>query len=209
LAQLPSTEGERRSQAQELAAFEKQIANSDLFAREMAHRLKNTLAIVQSVAFQTFGNATDEANLFASRLKALADANELLNENVEEPEAKVIRVVKAALQPFHLRPTAMQIDCVDASISSRQVLSLALALHELATNATKYGALSAPTGKVFLRVQDAEQMLQVTWEEQGGPPVVAPDEEGFGIKLLRRTGADAKLTFQPDGLRCSFGVRKA
>ena len=202
-------ESERRSQARERAVIEEQAANSELFAREMAHRLKNTLAIVQSLAFQTFGNGTSEANLFASRIKALADANELLNEKVEEPEAKVIRAVKAALQPFHLRPASLQIDCVDASIPFRQVFSLALALHELATNATKYGALSVPTGRVLLRLEDAGQMLEVTWKEQGGPPVVLPEVEGFGSRLLRRTGANAKLSFEPDGLRCSFGVRKA
>jgi two-component sensor histidine kinase len=202
-------ESERRSHAKEMAAIEEEAANAEFFAREMAHRLKNTLAIVQSVAFQTFGNGTAKANLFASRLKALADANELLNEKVEEPEANIIRVVKAALQPFHIQPTSLQIDCVDASIPSRQVLSLALALHELATNATKYGALAVPTGRVSLRLEDAGQMLEVTWKEQGGPPVVLPEKEGFGSRLLRRTGANAKLSFEPDGLRCSFGVRKA
>jgi two-component sensor histidine kinase len=202
-------ESERRSQAKELAAIEERVEHSNLFAREMAHRLKNTLAIVQSVAFQTFGNGTAEATLFASRLKALADANELLSERVEEPEAEVLRVVKAALQPFHLRSSAMQIDCVDAIIPSRQVLSLALALHELATNATKYGALSVPTGRILLRLESQAQLLQVTWQEQGGPLVTPPEREGFGSRLLRRTGSNATLTFAPEGLQCSFVVRTA
>lgn len=202
-------ESERRAHAKEVEAVEEQAGNAELFAREMAHRLKNTLAIVQSVAFQTFGNGTPEASLFASRLKALADANELLNEKVEEPEADVLRVVKGALQPFHVSPAALQIECVRASIPSRQVLSLALALHELATNAVKYGAFSSTTGRVLLRLEDAGQTLKLTWKEQGGPPVVQPKSEGFGSRLLRRTGANAKLKFEPDGLRCSFDVRKA
>jgi two-component sensor histidine kinase len=202
-------ESERRSHAKELDAFEKQADNAELFAREMAHRLKNTLAIVQSVAFQTFGNGTSEASLFASRLKALADANELLNEKVEEPEADVFRVVKGALQPFHVSPARLQIECVHANIPSRQVLSLALALHELATNAVKYGALSSTTGRVLLRLEDAGQVLKLTWKEQGGPPVVPPPSEGFGTRLLRRTGANALLNFEADGLRCSLEVRKA
>jgi two-component sensor histidine kinase len=191
-----------------LAAIKKHADDADLFAREMAHRLKNTLAIVQSVAFQTFGNGTSEASLFASRLKALSDANELLNEKVEEPEADVLRVVKGALQPFHVSPAALQIECVDERVPSRQALSLALALHELATNAVKYGAFSSPTGRVLLRVEDAGQVLKLTWKEQGGPPVVPPTSEGFGSRLLRRTGANAELNFEPDGLRCSFDVRK-
>jgi two-component sensor histidine kinase len=202
-------ESERRLQAKELKAAEEQADNANLFAREMAHRLKNALAIVQSVAFQTFGNDSSEANLFASRLKALADANELLNEQVEEPEAKVVRVVEGALQPFHVSSAALQIECVDATIPSRQVLTLALALHELATNAVKYGAFSSTKGRVLLRLEDAGQVLKLTWKEQGGPPVVPPTREGFGIRLLRRTGASAELDFEPDGLRCSFGVRKA
>jgi two-component sensor histidine kinase len=202
-------QSERRSHAKELEAFEEQAENAELFAREMAHRLKNTLAIVQSVAFQTFGNGTAEAVLFASRLKALADANELLNEQVEEPEAKVIRVVKAALQPFNMRPPALEIECVDASIPSRQVLSLALALHELATNAVKYGAFSSSAGRVLLRLEDAGRVLKLTWKERGGPEVVPPTGEGFGTRLLRRTGGNAQLNFEPDGLRCSFDVRKA
>ena len=202
-------ESERRSHAKELEAVEEQAGNAELFAREMAHRLKNTLAIVQSVAFQTFRNDTSEASLFASRLKALADANDLLNEKVEEPEASLSRVVKGALQPFHVSPAALQIECVDASIPARQVLSLALALHELATNALKYGAFSSTTGRVLLRLEDAGRVLKLTWKERGGPPVLPPTSEGFGTRLLRRTGANAILNFEPDGLRCSFDVRKA
>jgi two-component sensor histidine kinase len=202
-------ESERRSHERELALFEEQAADSELFAREMAHRLKNTLAIVQSVAFQTFGNGSPEANLFSARLKALGDANELLNEQVTEPEAKVFRVVKGALQPFNVGSASLQIECIDASISSRQVLSLALALHELATNAIKYGALSSQTGRVFLRLEDAGEVLKLSWEERGGPRVVPPTREGFGTRLLRRAGANSKLDFEPGGFRCSFDVRKA
>lgn len=202
-------ESEQRSHARELAALEEQTANAELFAREMAHRLKNALAIVQSIAFQTFGNETPEAVLFAARLKALADANELLSEQVDEPEAKLVRVVEGALQPFYLRAASLEIECVDASIPARQVVSLALALHELATNAIKYGALSSTTGRVSLRLEDGGEMLKLTWKEQGGPPVHSPTSEGFGTRLLRRTGNNAKLIFEPDGLRCSFEVRKA
>lgn len=199
---------ERRSHEQRLATIEERAANAELFAREMAHRLKNALAIVQSIAFQTFGREAPEAVLFAARLKALADANELLTERVDEPKATAVQVVRAALQPFHLKPTAMEIDCAHVSIPARQAVSLALALHELATNAVKYGALSIPAGRVSLRLEDVGETLKLTWREQGGPLVVPPGKEGFGTRLIRRTGSGAALSFDPDGLRCSFNLRK-
>jgi two-component sensor histidine kinase len=200
---------ERRLHAQELVALTEQAANAELFAREMAHRLKNALAIVQSIAFQTFGNDTPEAILFASRLKALADANELLSEQVDEPEANVFQVVNAALQPFDASSTALEIECTDSAIPARQVMALTLALHELATNAVKYGALSVAFGRVSLRIEDAGDLLRLTWKERGGPAVAPPEHQGFGTRLLRRTGTSTQLSFEPDGVRCSFSIRKA
>jgi two-component sensor histidine kinase len=202
-------QSERRSLARELVALEEQAASSELFAREMAHRLKNALAIVQSIAFQTFGSSTAEAAMFAGRLKALADANELLSERVDEPEAKVARVVKAALDPFGVRPEALEITCADANIPARQVVTLALILHELATNALKYGAFSLPSGRVLLRVEDAGDTLMLSWKEEGGPAVQAPTAQGFGTRLLRRTGTSPQLLFKPEGVQYSFAIRKA
>jgi two-component sensor histidine kinase len=200
---------ERRFHAKEVAVLEEQAANAELFAREMAHRLKNALAIVQSIAFQTIGNDTPEAGKFAARLKALADANELLSEQVKEPTAEVRQVVAAALQPFNGVSEGFELECVDAVIPARQVVALALAIHELATNAVKYGALSRPTGKVLLRLEDVGKDLRLTWKEQGGPDVSRPEKHGFGTRLLRRSGSGAELLFEADGLRCSFALRKA
>jgi two-component sensor histidine kinase len=202
-------ESERRLHSQELAALQDQAANSELFGREMAHRLKNALAIVQSIAFHTFGNDKPEAAIFGARLKALADANELLTEQVDEPEADIGGVIRSALQPFDLHAGALEVESADARISARQVIGLALALHELATNAVKYGAFSTPAGRVLLRVEDLGDMLRLTWKEQGGPAVSEPKTQGFGTRLLRRTGMDTRLDFEPDGLRCSFAIRKA
>lgn len=199
---------ERRFRAQELAALEEQAANAHLFAREMAHRLKNALAIVQSIAFQTIGNDTPEANKFAARLKALADANELLSERVDEPTANVRQVVAAALQPFDSDLRSFNIECHDAILPARQVITLSLALHELATNAVKYGALSLEGGRVALSLEEDGEFLGLEWKEVGGPRVSSPEKHGFGTRLLRRSGADAQLAFEPDGLRCSFSIRK-
>jgi two-component sensor histidine kinase len=200
---------ERRLHAQDLEILEERTANAELFAREMAHRLKNALAIVQSVAFQTFGSDLPEAHKFAARLKALADANELLSEQVDEPTASAERVVWAALQPFGRASVTLDIGAADTTIPARQVVTLALALHELATNAVKYGALSTPGGHVLLRLEDAGEVLRFTWKERGGPPVIPPGKEGFGTRLLRRMASRTEIEFEPDGLRCSFALRKA
>jgi two-component sensor histidine kinase len=199
---------ERLSRAKDVALLEERAANAELFAREMAHRLKNALAIVQSIAFQTIGSEVPEAGKFAGRLKTLADANELLSEHVNEPTANVGHVVNAALSPFDFTSTSFCIDCVDATLPASQVVSLALALHELATNAIKYGALSTTSGRVHLSIADAGDRLSLIWQEHGGPPVQPPQRSGFGTRLLRRSGEDAELDFSPEGVRCSFAIRK-
>ena len=200
---------ERRLHERELAELEEEAANADLFAREMAHRLKNALAIVQAIAFQTLGTERPDANRFAGRLRALADANELLTEEIKHPVADIRQVLRAALTPFQDGKSRLHVDSVDAAIPAQQVVSLALALHELGTNAVKYGALSTPAGEVIVTVDDDGDRLKLSWVEQGGPTVTSPTEAGFGTRLLQRSGINTDLRYDPDGLKCSFGIRKA
>jgi two-component sensor histidine kinase len=200
---------EQLSHDREISALEERAANADLFAREMGHRLKNALAIVQSIAFQTIGRDTPEATKFAGRVKALAEANDLLSEHVSAPTASVPQVIGVALRPFDARGPAFHIESVAATISGSDVVTLSLALHELATNAVKYGALSRSDGKVLLKVEDAQDCVRLTWQESGGPKVRHPEKKGFGTRLLLRSGVDAKLDFESDGLRCSFSLRKS
>jgi two-component sensor histidine kinase len=197
---------ERRRHDAELRRLQIQADNADLFAREMAHRLKNALAIVQSIAFQTIGSDSVEAGKFASRLKALAEANELLSEDVHSPTAEIGDVIHAALKPFSDEGHRFVIGQVEARIRSQQVISLALAIHELATNAVKYGALSVPRGTVRIDFELLTGRLIMTWIERGGPPVDTPGEQGFGMRLLRRSGMNAQVEFLPEGLGCSIEV---
>ncbi len=200
---------ERRHHEREMAALRSEAETANLFAREMAHRLKNALTIVQSIAFQTLGVEAADGGKFAGRLKALADANELLTEHVEMPTAKVKNVIEAALNPFDDHRDRFRLDCVDWPIPAQQVVSLALAIHELATNASKYGALAAPDGWVGIDVKDVGNRLELIWAEHDGPPVRQPERQGFGTKLLRRAGMKTSLNFEPDGVRCKIGIRKA
>lgn len=197
----------RTSHEREVARLYAQADTAELFAREMAHRLKNALAIVQALAFQTIGTAGEDAAKFSARLKALADANDLLNEHVDTPSATVAEVIESALAPFGDLRGRVEVASVDALIPSQQVVSLALALHELTTNATKYGALSTVDGRVTINVEQTSHGLCMTWKEAGGPKVSEPQRTGFGTRLLRRSGMNTKLDFEADGLRCSMGLR--
>lgn len=200
---------ERRHHDQELQKLQSQAENAELFAREMAHRLKNALAIVQSIAFQTIGAETPESDKLAGRLKALADANSLLSEHIQQPTANIAAVIDSALSPFRDEGERFEVKCIDALIPAQQVVSLALAIHELGTNAIKYGALSSPNGFIFLEVDDLGDQLRMSWKEQGGPAVKRPVKDGFGTRLLRRSGMSAELKFASDGLLCTMGIRKA
>ena len=200
---------ERLHHEQELNRLREEAVDANLFAREMAHRLKNALTIVQSIAFQTIGTEGADAAKFAGRLKALADANELLTEHVEKPTARIREVIDAALRPFHDEEGRFSVLGIDAPIPAQQVVLLALGIHELATNACKYGALSSPRGRVALSIEDMGERLKLSWVEECGPRVSPPERNGFGMRLLRRTGMNASLGFEPDGLVCAIEVRKA
>ena len=199
---------ERRNQQAQLAAVQKQAEAAELFAREMAHRMKNALAIVQSIAFQTLGEDTAAAGKFAGRLRSLADAHDLLSEDVKRPTANVTDVVRAALQPFVDQDEQVDLELADVRIAAQQVVSLALAVHELGTNASKYGALSVAGGRVLLRIEDAADRVRLIWSEFGGPPVQQPETTGFGTKVLKRLGTESEFRFEPKGLRYSMCLRK-
>jgi two-component sensor histidine kinase len=200
---------ERRNRQAEVEAIRRQAEASELFARELAHRLKNTLAIVQSIAFQTLGDDRPETARFAARLKTLADAHDLLSQNVERPTASVADVVAAALGPFASEgERRIDVETTGTRIASQEVLMLSLALHELATNAVRHGALSRPEGRVRLTVEEAGRQIRLVWTETGGPPVMPPQRKGFGTTLLGRVGSDAELAFEPEGLRCTLSLRR-
>jgi two-component sensor histidine kinase len=200
---------EQRHHQAQLAAAQKESEAARLFAREMAHRLKNALAIVQSIAFQTLGQESPETAKFSARLKALADAHDLLAEHVLRPTAEVAELVRATLKPFEEEGRRrVQVDSVHARVAAPQAVSLALAVHELATNAAKYGALSNAGGSVSLRIEDMGEAVRLIWKEQGGPSVQEPGSRGFGTTLLRRLDSHADLRFETDGLFCSLSLRK-
>jgi two-component sensor histidine kinase len=199
------SEQRRQKVALELALREAQ--HQRLFAREMSHRLKNAMAIVQSIASQTFGRDIAEVPKFEGRLKALADAHNLLNEHVKQPTASVAEVVETAIEPFLDRHDRFRVAGAPMALPDQQVVTLSLALHELGTNAVKYGALSHADGWVSISWADSNGWLELEWKEHDGPPVETPSSKGFGSRLLARSAMGAKMSFEPDGLKCTIRAR--
>jgi len=182
---------------------------------ELNHRVKNVLAIVQALAHQTFKDRVPEslANAFSGRLSALAAAHSILTKSKWEA-AKVKDLAEAVLQPHLGDRQRISLDGDDSSVPPQLAVNIAMALHELSTNAVKYGALSHSDGRVELRwqvAQHSEPRLHLEWREHDGPPVEEPMREGFGTRMLKRIVTSelkgkVKLDFSPDGLDCSIEV---
>ncbi len=179
-----------------------------VIADELHHRMKNTLAIVHAIASQTFrsGESTESSlKAFLARLQALGAATAaLLREN--GAEISVREIVQLITEPYRSPesdPFSFSGD--EVRISGKLVTSLALALHELSTNAIKHGALSSPEGRVSVAWRASENgMLELRWQEKGGPAVTPPSRRGFGSRLLSTLipyGSVAQ-DFAPDGLVC-------
>ncbi len=180
----------------------------DLLIEELNHRVKNTLAILQAIATQTFRTASrGEREKFEGRLRALAEAHNLLSQ--EKWRGSGLQdVVDRVLQPYLLNnPARIRIAGPKVPLSPRLAVVLSMIVHEIATNAAKYGALSNDTGTVTLdwEVITEGNQLRLTWAENGGPLVVAPVQRGFGSRLIERSardqlGGEATVDFLPHGV---------
>ena len=186
----------------------------ELLIHELNHRVKNTLATVQSIASQSLRNADamEEArSAMEARLLALSRAHDVLTrENWEG--AGLLEIVREAMAPYrHEREKRIDMEGPDVRLSPRMALALAMALQELATNAVKYGALSNDSGEVRIAwsVNDApEKRLHLTWSETSGPTVEMPKRRGFGTRLIERSLAQdlhgkATIDFAPAGIVCT------
>jgi PAS domain S-box-containing protein len=190
-----------------------------LLVDELNHRVKNTLATVQSLASQSARGAPTPAAFresFEGRLIALSKAHDQLTQHHWE-SADLRELLTGSLAPY-AGAERVVLRGEDILLRPRAVLTLAMAFHEFATNAAKYGALSAPGGRVEIRWQpvrleggDGRGLLQIEWREEGGPPVEEPQQRGFGTKLIEGSvmaelGGSARLLFAPQGLRCEISI---
>ena len=187
-----------------------------LLVGEIKHRIKNTLATVQAIARQTMkGAPEEEREAFIARLMALADAHDLLT--LERWNRAALRdVVDRALRPFQERHSARILvqGPDDVWLDAQKASLLTMALHELATNAVKYGSLSNSYGIVRLQwgtpAGEDVQRVRISWREIGGPLVMMPERKGFGSFLIERAlqggGGKTRLDFNPNGLTCVLEV---
>jgi PAS domain S-box-containing protein len=193
---------------QHIEVQQKLVDQREALQAELAHRMKNTVAMTQAVVSQSLRHAKsmeEAADTISGRLVALAQAQDLLVQDGGQ-RAGISDVVHRALEPHRDHGGRFQITGPDFVLESPQALGITLALHELATNSAKYGALSAESGMVEIGwTLDAGKMV-FAWKELGGPPVVAPSSRGFGSRLKDKIvptyfRGKGRTLFEPDGVR--------
>ena len=184
-----------------------------LMTKELNHRVRNTLAVVQSIARQSFAEgAADELarGTFENRLGALAAAHEVLTGRDWE-SAPLHELVERTLFGCGAEEGRFEVAGPELWLPARSTVAFTLALHELCTNAIKYGAFSAPSGKVAVTWEvvraNQQERLRFEWREIGGPPVRPPQTRGFGSRMIedalaRELRGSVELKFLPDGLHC-------
>ncbi len=186
-----------------------------VLVNELNHRVKNTLSTVQSIAQRTFRSSDDPAEArrkFDARLVALGRAHNVLSDEKWQ-SAQLREIIEGVFAPYAVTDAGrLVVSGPDLRLSPRAALLISMALHELATNAVKYGALSQANGKVFIdwaAVPDGEERLRLRWREAEGPPVEPPARKGFGSTLIEdvftaQLGGTATLEFLPSGLVCTL-----
>lgn len=194
-------------------ARQKADAARDLMRDELEHREKNLLATIQAVARQTFSDSGNDAALrvFSDRLNAISEANRLLKQSgwTSTPLRHLIaNGVSTFIGDNHDR---VETEGPDLVVKGNVATAIGMSVHELCTNAVKYGGLSNDTGKVLIQwaVQPGEKgdVFTLQWTERGGPPVIKPERTGFGSKVIKhalsaQTGGSVEIIHDPQGLIC-------
>ena len=180
-----------------------------ILAREVDHRAKNLLALVQATVKLTHADTVQDFKAaIEGRLQALSNAHTLLAQS-RWAGANLHALVTEELAPYNLEGTSRaHINGPELVLEPKSAQTIAIVLHELTTNAVKYGALSVPSGRLLIEWSRGETQLVIRWCETGGPPVKPPSREGFGTRVVGRVVHDleGKLQFDwnPDGLACEI-----
>ncbi|WP_308445417.1 sensor histidine kinase [Methylobacterium longum] len=210
-ASLQKHEGELRA---EISRSHQLQERQTMMLHELNHRVRNTLATVQSLARQSRrSDATDDR--LEGRILALSKTHDLLSRD-DWSGASLVTVLENELSPFRDEHDRFQFDGPDVELAPRYVLALGMTVHELTTNAAKYGALSVEHGRVdiawhVVTGESGARRLALEWRESGGPSVEEPRGRGYGTRLInggvtQELGGTVRLVFQPGGLRCTIDV---
>lgn len=189
-------------------------AHQRVLNNELSHRMKNILTMVQSIVSQTMrsaGSMADAQRILTGRLVALSKAHDILLDG-GSTGARLSTVIHDAVQLHLDAPDRVSTTGPTVEIGQKAALPMVLVLHELATNASKYGALSNAEGRIDIEWRlegEAGELFLLTWTERGGPPVTPPQRKGFGTRLIERAladqlGAEVRLDYRPSGVRCSI-----
>jgi two-component sensor histidine kinase len=184
-----------------------------LLVDELTHRVKNLFTVVISLAARSLRGRTDEAayKAFENRLRAMADTQSLLTQsNWSSVDFREL-VTRIAVAPFCGPGDRFRLEGPSVPVPAQFTLPLALSLHELSTNASKYGALASETGHVDIRWclgrnGSTGRELHMSWIESGGPPIEVPGEPGFGSRMIKNAFAagDVTLDYRKHGLVCEI-----
>lgn len=198
-----------RGVVQDITARKRAEEQQAVLTAELAHRSKNILAVIQGIANQTLRSTTsaEEArSAFEARIMALSKAQDVLTHGANSATAQLKEVVENSLS-IHVGAdkTRITVHGPSVTLGSKQALSMVMALHELGTNAVKYGALSTASGRIDIRWAFEGGRFLFYWTETGGPLVCKPTRRGFGSRLIERTlaaslGGTAELHYLPEGL---------
>jgi two-component sensor histidine kinase len=188
-----------------------------LLTRELHHRVKNTLAVVQAVASssgRSATNVTEFQSALTGRIAALAKTHALISDAPQQA-ASLPNLLASELAGYQTRHDRITLSGPAVEIPSETAIPLGLAIHELTANSAKFGALSVPEGGLSVSWQstrrESSDLLTLSWVEHGGPRVSAPAREGFGTRMLGRVlqaqlGATVTSDFHPDGFRIQLQV---
>jgi PAS domain S-box-containing protein len=193
-------------------------AQKNTLIEELNHRVKNTLAAVQSLAAMTMKHTSSPKTFnqaFSARLRALSATHNLLTRGAWE-RAPLHELLAVELKPYASREhDRMAITGQPVDLTPRQTISLGMVLHELATNSAKYGALSAPAGRISITwkitTDHGKDWVCIDWREQGGPFVKPPMRHGFGRRLIERSiihelGGSFEPSYAAEGFYCTIVV---
>ena len=207
-----AAEAEKTAARAREEAHQESAARLQLLVHEVDHRANNLMAVIQGlVSLSNAGSAAELKQVIEGRLHALAKAHKLMSE-ARWQGADLDRLVTEELTPFGLGSTnRITAQGENVALSAAAAQGMALALHELATNAVKYGALSNEAGEVRVTWSRQGEVLKVCWEERGGPAVEKPRRRGTGLKVLERAldgalNGRTVLDWAKAGLKCSLEV---